>query len=65
MNISVGDSFIVQGKEFKLLKNSGWITYYNEHKPVYETTPPSMKPLGIRAPKDELVLITVLKQTPK
>jgi beta-barrel assembly-enhancing protease len=64
-DITVGDSFIIQGKEFKLLKNSGWITYYNEHKSVYETTFPSMKPIGIRAPKDELVIITVLKPTPK
>ena len=64
-DIAVGDSFIVQGKEFKLLKNSGWVIYYNEHKSVYEVTPPSMKPLGIRAPKDELVIITVLKQSQK
>jgi hypothetical protein len=41
-DIAVGDSFIVQGKEFKLLKNSGWVIYYNEHKSVYETTPPSI-----------------------
>jgi hypothetical protein len=64
-DIAVGDSFIVQGKEFKLLKNSGWVTYYNEHKSIYEITPPSMKPLGIRAPKDELVLITILKPSQK
>jgi hypothetical protein len=64
-DIAVGDSFIVQGKEFKLLKNSGWVTYYNEHKSVYEITPPSMKPLGIRAPKDELVVITILKPSQK
>jgi hypothetical protein len=64
-DIAVGDSFIVQGKEFKLLKNSGWMTYYNENKSIYEATRPSMKPIGIRAPKDELVVITVLKQPQK
>lgn len=64
-DIAVGDSFTIQGKEFKLLKNSGWVTYYNEYRSVYEINPPSMKPLGIRAPKDELVIITVFKLTQK
>jgi hypothetical protein len=64
-DIAVGDAFIVQGKEFKLLQNSGWITYYNEYKSSYKTTLPSMKPIGIRAPEGESVVIMLLKQPQK